>query len=284
MLLATVSRSRLAGDARGDRRSVLGRSLGEQQGEASPTSATSRRSRARVAFTVSRPCRCSRRSSATTSRILYVAENHSTDVSSLAWLYKISGVWAGREGSLLFWAWLIAIFAAYVAYKRMDKTDELSNMGLHGHQHRARSCSPSAMIFSEPNNPFKATPAECSGPNGELSRTANWGMNPLLQHWAMILHPPTLFIGYAGLTIPFAFAIAALIVNDRLEALGRDRRPHHGVLVAVPRHRHRPGLDLGLRRAGLGWLLGVGPGRERLAAAVAHRRRPDPQLHGLPPA
>ncbi len=39
-------------------------------------------------------------------------------------------------------------------------------------------------------------------------------MNPLLQHWAMILHPPTLFIGYAGLTIPFAFAIAALIVND----------------------------------------------------------------------
>ena len=39
-------------------------------------------------------------------------------------------------------------------------------------------------------------------------------MNPLLQHWAMIIHPPTLFIGYAGLTIPFAFAIAALIVND----------------------------------------------------------------------
>ena len=43
-------------------------------------------------------------------------------------------------------------------------------------------------------------------------------MNPLLQHWAMILHPPTLFVGYAGLTIPFAFALAAIIVNDGSKA------------------------------------------------------------------
>ena len=68
------------------------------------------------------------------------------------------------------------------------------------------------MLFSEVNNPFKLTPAEYLGPNGEL--LANMAMNPLLQHWAMILHPPTLFIGYAGLTIAFAFAMAALIVND----------------------------------------------------------------------
>ena len=40
------------------------------------------------------------------------------------------------------------------------------------------------------------------------------GMNSLLEHWAMAIHPPTLFVGYAGLTIPFAYAIAALIVND----------------------------------------------------------------------
>ena len=39
-------------------------------------------------------------------------------------------------------------------------------------------------------------------------------MNTLLEHWAMAIHPPTLFVGYAGLTIPFAYAIAALIVND----------------------------------------------------------------------
>lgn len=144
-------------------------------------------------------------------KFLYVAENHSTDVSSLSWLYKLSGLWAGREGSLLFWTWLIAIFAAYIAYRRMDKTDELSNMGLLV-TNIVLGLFTSAMLFADVNNPFKATPADMLGPGGELlSSTA---MNPLLQHWAMILHPPTLFIGYAGLVIPFAFAMAALIIDD----------------------------------------------------------------------
>lgn len=147
----------------------------------------------------------------------YVAENHSTDVSSLAWLYTLSGVWAGREGSLMFWAWLLALFAAWVAYQRMDKTDELSNMGL-AVTNFIMALFGAAMLFSEPNNPFKRTP-EFLIQNGQLvGAAASWGMNPLLQHWAMILHPPTLFIGYAGLTIPFAFAMAALIVNDASKA------------------------------------------------------------------
>ncbi len=146
---------------------------------------------------------------------MYVAENHSTDVSSLAWLYKLSGLWAGREGSLLFWAWLLSCFAAWIAYRRMDKTDDLSNMGLMVTNFILALFS-AGMMFSQPNNPFKKSPAEWIGPNGELLTTG--AMNPLLQHWAMILHPPTLFIGYAGLTIPFAFAIAAIIVNDGSKA------------------------------------------------------------------
>jgi cytochrome c-type biogenesis protein CcmF len=75
------------------------------------------------------------------------------------------------------------------------------------------------MLFSTPNNPFKVTDPGFLDANGKLvGQAAAWGMNPLLQHWAMILHPPTLFIGYAGLTIPFAFAVAALIVNDGSDA------------------------------------------------------------------
>ncbi|HET6352525.1 MAG TPA: cytochrome c biogenesis protein CcsA [Coriobacteriia bacterium] len=142
---------------------------------------------------------------------LYVAENHSTDVSGLAWLYKLSGLWAGREGSLLFWTWLIALFACYVAYKRMEITDKLSNMGLMV-TNIVLGLFGMAMLFAEVNDPFKATPATMLGANGELLSTV--AMNPLLQHWAMILHPPTLFIGYAGLTLAFAFAMASLIVND----------------------------------------------------------------------
>jgi len=144
----------------------------------------------------------------------YVAENHSTDVSSLSWLYKLSGLWAGREGSFLLWAWLLSLFAAWVAYRRFPLRDKLSNMGLMITNVVLMLFS-AGMLFSEPNNPFKSTPAEMIDAGGKLiGEAAAWGMNPLLQSPAMIFHPPTLFIGYAGLTIPFAFAIAALIVND----------------------------------------------------------------------
>lgn len=141
----------------------------------------------------------------------YVAENHSTDVSSLSWLYKLSGLWAGREGSLLFWVWLLAIFAGYMAYKRLQVTDELSNMGIM--VINVVMVLFLISLFFDKNNPFKVSPAGWVGANGQLL-VGQLGMNPLLQHWAMILHPPTLFIGYAGMTVPFAFAIAAIIVND----------------------------------------------------------------------
>ncbi len=141
----------------------------------------------------------------------YVAENHSTDVSSLAWLFKISAVWAGREGSLLLWAWMLSLFGSWFAYKRLDVTDRLSNNGLMV-VNVVQALFFAAMLFSNPNNPFKESPAEWLGPNGQL--LINAAMNPLLQHWAMILHPPTLFIGYAGMVLPFALAVAAIITND----------------------------------------------------------------------
>ncbi len=141
----------------------------------------------------------------------YVAENHSTDVSGLAWLYKFAGIWAGREGSLLFWAWLIAIFTAYVAYRRLHVTDKISNMGIM--VANVVQIFFLVSLFFEQNDPFKVSPAGWLGANGELL-IGQIGMNPLLQHWAMILHPPTLFVGYAGLTIPFAFAVGAIIAND----------------------------------------------------------------------
>ncbi len=140
----------------------------------------------------------------------YVVENHSTDVSNLSWLYKFSGVWAGREGSLLFWAWLVAMFGAYIAWKRMSETDDLSNMSL-AVFNIVQLFFTVALVIPL-NNPFKVSPAEWLGADGELLISA--AMNPLLQHWAMILHPPTLFLGYAGMAVPFAFAMGALIVGD----------------------------------------------------------------------
>ncbi|HHX47346.1 MAG TPA: cytochrome c biogenesis protein CcsA, partial [Brevibacterium sp.] len=144
----------------------------------------------------------------------YVALNMPYDVSSIAWLYKLSGVWAGREGSLLFWTWLISLFNAWMAYRRQKVADPLSNMGIMV-TNVVMALFGAAMIFSTFNDPFKQTPAMFLDAAGNLvGQAAAWGMNPLLQHWAMTAHPPTLFVGYAGMTIPFAFAVAAMIVKD----------------------------------------------------------------------
>ncbi|MBK5211485.1 MAG: cytochrome c biogenesis protein CcsA [Coriobacteriia bacterium] len=145
--------------------------------------------------------------------ISYVATQHTTDASSLAWLYKLAGLWAGREGSLLFWTWLMSLFAGYVAWKSVATEDELGNMALMI-INTIIALFTVAMIFSTPNNPFVATPAQYLSNGMLVGAAAQWGMSPLLQHWAMILHPPALFIGYAGLTVPFAFAMSTLIIND----------------------------------------------------------------------
>jgi len=143
---------------------------------------------------------------------MYVVENHSRDVSALGWLYGVSAVWAGREGSLLFWAWLLSGFTAYMAWKRMSVTDAVSNLGIAVLNFVQIFFT--VALFFDTNNPFKATPAQFLQDGKLIGEAALMGMNPLLQHWAMILHPPTLFIGYAGLTVPFAFAIGALFAKD----------------------------------------------------------------------
>lgn len=144
-------------------------------------------------------------------KLEYVAYNHPTIVGPFSWLYKISGVWAGREGSLLFWAWLLSLFAAWVAYRFLAKRDRLATTAL-GIMNFVQLFFLTA-LFIPLNNPFKLLPPEYLDPTtGKLLIEAS--MNPLLQTWAMIAHPPTLFLGYAGLTVPFAFAMAALFTGD----------------------------------------------------------------------
>lgn len=161
--------------------------------------------------------------------ILYVAEYRSYSDSGLAWLYRFSGLWAGRGGSLLFWAWLISVFNSLVALR----TYRISRSGANNPQSSAQrspaalDCSALAvaqivlliflaiLMLDTANRPFIPTPAHYLDDSGALlGNAALWGLNPLLEHWAMTIHPPLLFIGYAGMTIPFAYALAALIVKD----------------------------------------------------------------------
>lgn len=146
--------------------------------------------------------------------IQYVAQNRSNAEGALGILYKVSGLWAGRQGSLLFWAWLISVFSSLVVL-RTGKAPRPLDDGAIVIMQLVLLAFAGVLLFSESNMPFIYTDPSYIGEDGELIGTATmWGMNALLEHWAMAIHPPTLFIGYAGLTVPFAYAISALIVDD----------------------------------------------------------------------
>jgi cytochrome c-type biogenesis protein CcmF len=146
--------------------------------------------------------------------IQYVVQYRSNADGPMGALYKLSGLWGGRQGSLLFWAWLIAIFNLVVVIRAIRSKARIDNMALAISQ-LVLVAFVGVLLFSDSNMPFKALEAQYIDEHGHLTGTAAlWGMNALLEHWAMAIHPPTLFVGYAGLTIPFAYAIAAIILND----------------------------------------------------------------------
>lgn len=146
--------------------------------------------------------------------IQYVLDYRSNSTAPEAWLYKLAGLWAGRQGSLLFWAWLIAVFNTVLVFATRKNTRPLDNGAL-AISSIVLTAFVSVLLFSEGNMPFIVTDPRYFSEDGTLSVMASTrSMNALLEHWAMAIHPPTLFVGYAGLTIPFAYAISALIVND----------------------------------------------------------------------
>ncbi|MBQ6454611.1 MAG: cytochrome c biogenesis protein CcsA [Eggerthellaceae bacterium] len=166
--------------------------------------------------------------------ILYVLEERSLSTDGFAWLYKLAGLWAGRAGSLLFWVFLISLFNVLILArwsKTKDRKDgeDVDPASGNGVAARARALDVIAMaivqiviaifcallLFASDNMPFTPTPAYFFNADGSLTAAASlYSMNQLLEHWAMAIHPPLLFIGYAGLTVPFAYGMAALIADD----------------------------------------------------------------------
>jgi cytochrome c-type biogenesis protein CcmF len=140
--------------------------------------------------------------------VAYVVAHSNRDLSTF---YKIAALWAGQEGSLLFWSFLLAIYVFSALFAYRNKNGELMpyvGVVLAGVQ----------IFFLTLNNfvasPFKvlATP----GANGALeifTRADGNGLNPLLQYPEMVIHPPNLYSGYTGFTIPFAFALGALLAR-----------------------------------------------------------------------
>lgn len=122
--------------------------------------------------------------------------------SSMPFIYKLTALWGGQEGSLLFWVWLNSIFAALAVYFH-KKTDSDLMPGVIGVFGFILTFFLSLIFFHE--NPFKTFP---------IAPADGRGLNPLLQNPSMAIHPPSLYLGYVGMSVPFAFAISALMSNQ----------------------------------------------------------------------
>ena len=107
------------------------------------------------------------------------------------------------------------------------------------------------------------------------------GLSPLLQHPAMLIHPPIVFLGYAAWGIPFALAAAALISGRLDNAWLQQARPWSLFAWATLGGGILLGRRVGLRTTRLGRLLGLGPRGKRLADALADRHGLDPRTDDL---
>ncbi len=133
---------------------------------------------------------------------------------------RITSLWGGQSGSLVFWSWLLSAFASAVTLRKWDRDQEflpwvivVSLVTL--------AFFISLNIFFE--NPFRSF---WRLPSGDITIAMTRpqlaslfvprdgrGLNPLLRHPGMIIHPPMLYLGFVSFVIPFAFAIAALITG-----------------------------------------------------------------------
>lgn len=131
-------------------------------------------------------------------RFAYVAQYSSR---LLIWYYAVSALWVGQAGSLLVWAWMVAVVggAFWLAHRRAEEplVSVASGVLLAG-----VTFLTAVMVFgADPVAPSLTPPADGAG------------LGPVLQHPAMLAHPPAVFFGYALWTIPFAVGCAAAITG-----------------------------------------------------------------------
>jgi cytochrome c-type biogenesis protein CcmF len=157
-------------------------------------------------------------------RTLYVAE---VSNRAMPLFFKVTALWGSQAGSLLFWSWLMSLFGGAVMLRKWDKM---------------RTLMPYVIVVTQVTLLFfislisgvwslLATPLGALGFAGGSELLADMqtinpfhqlgftppdgnGLNPLLRHWGMIIHPPMLYLGFVSFVIPYAFAIAALVTRQ----------------------------------------------------------------------
>ncbi len=143
-------------------------------------------------------------------RFAYVAQYSRR---SLEWHYSLSAMWVGQAGSLLVWTWMVAIVAIVYGRFRAAADDHLREPAF-AVLTLYLAFLVAVMVFgADPVAPSLAPPADGAG------------LGPLLQHPAMLAHPPAVFLGYALWAVPFALAAAALVSGRLRGEWVRHARP-----------------------------------------------------------
>ena len=142
--------------------------------------------------------------------VLLVAENSH---SAKPWLYKVAGAWGNHEGSMLLWVTILGLAGAALAIfsRRLDTKTLTAALGAQG----ALALGFFGFLLLA-SNPF----ARLNPPAFE-----GRGLNPLLQDPGLVFHPPTLYVGYVGLSVAFSLAVGALVTGRVDSALAKAMRP-----------------------------------------------------------
>ena len=174
--------------------------------------------------------------------------------------YKITSYWGGLDGSVMFWVFLLSVFGTVAVKVNRERHRELIPYVVAVIGHRGDVLP---LPDARPQQPVRRPISPSRRPTGA-------GLNPLLQNFYMAIHPPTMYLGFVGLTIPFAFGMAALItghLDDSWLRAVRRWTMFSWFFLSL-------GLTLGMiwayEELGLGRLLGLGSGRERRRVAVVH--------------
>lgn len=140
-------------------------------------------------------------------RLAYVAMNSNR---AMPVQYKFAAWWGGQSGSLLLWAWLLSTYSAIVVWSNRRKFRDMMPYTI--------AVLMAVQCFFVLLIAFLVSPFEVLVQGkGIVDVGDGQGLNPLLQYWTMVIHPPILYLGYVGFTVPFAFAIASLITKQKGE-------------------------------------------------------------------
>ncbi|MEM1050549.1 MAG: heme lyase CcmF/NrfE family subunit [Pseudomonadota bacterium] len=128
-------------------------------------------------------------------------------------IYKLTGTWANHEGSMLLWVMILAISGGLLAglERRLPEKTMSASLGVQGFVALGFYAF---MLLS--SNPFERLPVPVS---------EGAGLNPLLQDFGLVIHPPTLYLGYVGMSVAFSLAMGALITKQVNPDFAKVMRP-----------------------------------------------------------